>query len=101
MTTRATSFLLRFGNESVPGKLLRLLDLFRRNGKLDIGGNPWAEPPESIVHQAPEVIERYFEDLFADPCRVQRNSVKVILVGQEGAGKTRWVTTLPLVATTC
>ncbi|CAN0358648.1 unnamed protein product, partial [Ectocarpus sp. 12 AP-2014] len=30
----------------------------------------------------------YFEDLFSEPCRIQRNSVKVVLVGQESAGKT-------------
>ncbi|CAN0367218.1 unnamed protein product, partial [Ectocarpus fasciculatus] len=33
-------------------------------------------------------IRGYFEDLFAEPCRVQRSSVKIVLVGQEGAGKT-------------
>ncbi|CAN0399971.1 unnamed protein product [Ectocarpus fasciculatus] len=38
-----------------------------------------------------ESIRGYFEDLYAEPCRVQRSSVKIILVGQEGAGKTRSV----------
>ncbi|CAN0244172.1 unnamed protein product, partial [Scytosiphon promiscuus] len=28
------------------------------------------------------------QDLFTDSCRVKRNSVKIVLVGQEGAGKT-------------
>ncbi|CAN0286373.1 unnamed protein product, partial [Ectocarpus fasciculatus] len=30
----------------------------------------------------------YFEDLYAEPCRIKHSSVKVVLVGQEGAGKT-------------
>ncbi|CAM9701157.1 unnamed protein product [Scytosiphon promiscuus] len=75
-----------------PTQLQRLLDLFSRvqDGKrmLDFGGNPWVEPPESIVRQPLDTIKRYFEDLYTEPCRVQRNSVKIILVGQEGAGKT-------------
>lgn len=61
---------------------------------LSLNGNPWTEPPESIVRNGSVAIEGYFEDLYAEPCRVQRKSVKVILVGQERAGKTRWVRVL-------
>ncbi|CAM9841435.1 unnamed protein product [Scytosiphon promiscuus] len=77
----------------IPGKLRRLLDAFDGAARfLRLEGNPWAEPPESVVVQGwktdMKAIRGYFEDLYAEPCRVQRNSVKVILVGQEGAGKT-------------
>ncbi|CAM9811033.1 unnamed protein product, partial [Ectocarpus sp. 8 AP-2014] len=50
--------------------------------------NPWAEPPESIVAKGPKSVRGYFEDLYAEPFRIKRSSVKVVLVGQEGAGKT-------------
>ncbi|CAM9232638.1 unnamed protein product [Ectocarpus sp. 12 AP-2014] len=74
----------------IPSQLCRLLDVLDRaeGGILSLEDNPWAEPPESIVAKGPKSIRGYFEDLYAEPCRVQRSSVKVILVGQEGAGKT-------------
>lgn len=76
----------------VPSQLRRLLDVFDRVSRsLDLGNNPWAEPPESIVDKGPKYIRGYFEDLYAEPCRIQRNSVKIVLVGQEAAGKTRCV----------
>eukprot|EP00752_Nemacystus_decipiens_P012229 g10841.t1 len=72
---------------TVPSQLLRLLDVFDRSD-LELYNNPWTEPPESIVFKGAKRIRGYFEDLFSEPCRIQRNSVKVVLVGQEGAGKT-------------
>ncbi|CAB1115508.1 unnamed protein product [Ectocarpus sp. CCAP 1310/34] len=54
---------------------------------LSLNPNPWAEPPESIVAKGPKSIRRYFEDLYAEHCRIGRRSVKLVLVGQEGAGK--------------
>eukprot|EP00752_Nemacystus_decipiens_P012467 g11041.t2 len=71
----------------VPSQLCRLLDVLD-GARLNLENNPWAEPPESIVTKGSKHIRRYFEDLFSEPCRIQRNSVKVVLVGQEGAGKT-------------
>ncbi|CAM9446096.1 unnamed protein product [Ectocarpus sp. 4 AP-2014] len=70
------------------GRLLDVLDRAEREVDLNLDDNPWAEPPESIVAKGAKNIRGYFEDLYAEPCRVQRSSVKVILVGQEGAGKT-------------
>ncbi|CAM9727538.1 unnamed protein product, partial [Ectocarpus fasciculatus] len=73
----------------VPSQLCRLLDVFDRStSAFRLSDNPWAEPPESIVAKGAKGIREYFEDLYADPCRIQRNSIKIILVGQEGAGKT-------------
>ncbi|CAN0547761.1 unnamed protein product, partial [Laminaria digitata] len=51
--------------------------------------NPWAEPPEAVVNSGVAAVIGYFGALYSSPCRVRRNSVKVVLVGQEGAGKTR------------
>ena len=73
----------------MPSQLRRLLELLDRVETLDLGSNPWTEPPESIVDRDPAVIINYFKDLYWGPCKVQRSSVKIILVGQEGAGKTR------------
>lgn len=56
---------------------------------LNLDRNPWSEPPEAIMSQGMAAAAMYFDDLYAEPFRVRRNSVKVVLVGQEGAGKTR------------
>ncbi|CBJ26199.1 LRR-GTPase of the ROCO family [Ectocarpus siliculosus] len=74
----------------LPSQLCRLLDVLDRatGGILGLDDNPWAEPPASIVSKGPTSIRGYFEDLYVESSRVQRNSVKIILVGQEGAGKT-------------
>ncbi|CAN0303614.1 unnamed protein product, partial [Ectocarpus sp. 6 AP-2014] len=71
----------------VPSQLRWLLDVLD-GAELGLDKNPWAEPPESIVNNGNKGIRGYFEDLYSEPCRIQRNSVKVVLVGQEGAGKT-------------
>ncbi|CAM9221130.1 unnamed protein product [Ectocarpus fasciculatus] len=77
---------------AMPSQLCRLLGVLdsvgREGGAPKLNGNPWAEPPESIVAKGPKSIRGYFEDLYAEPCRIKRSSVKVVLVGQEGAGKT-------------
>ncbi|CAN0362368.1 unnamed protein product [Ectocarpus sp. 6 AP-2014] len=70
---------------AMPNQLCRLLDVL---DGVTLGVNPWAEPPESIVAKGPKSIRGYFEDLYAEPCWIKRSSVKVVLVGQEGAGKT-------------
>ncbi|CAM9177444.1 unnamed protein product [Ectocarpus sp. 8 AP-2014] len=77
----------RMSGGTIPSELRRLLETLD-GADTDLGGNPWAEPPESIVTKGMESVRGYFEDLYAEPCRVQRSSVKVVLVGQEGAGKT-------------
>lgn len=74
----------------MPSQLCQLLDVLDGCRGLDLGDNPWVEPPESIVREGMQNTREYFQDLYAESYRVQRNSVKIILVGQEGAGKTRW-----------
>ncbi|CAM9526964.1 unnamed protein product [Ectocarpus sp. 4 AP-2014] len=71
----------------IPSQLCRLLDVFDC-ATCYFDNNPWAEPPEPIVGKGSKDIRGYFEDLYADPYRIQRDSIKIILVGQEGAGKT-------------
>ncbi|CAM9684810.1 unnamed protein product [Ectocarpus sp. 12 AP-2014] len=77
--------------KTMPSQLCQLLDVLDSvpSTNLRLDGNPWAEPPESIVAKGPKSIRGYFEDLYAEPCRMKRSSIKVVLVGQEGAGKTR------------
>lgn len=57
--------------------------------KLAISRNPWKEPPEAVVKKGMPAVLGYFADLFAEGVTVRRNMIKVVLVGQEGAGKTR------------
>lgn len=73
---------------SLPSQLRRLLNVFDRCGALHLDNNPWVEPPESIVRKGRKHIRGYFQDLYVEPGRI-RSSVKIIIVGQEGAGKTR------------
>jgi len=85
---------MRSAGGAVPDGLSRLLELLRKvegkvNGILDLNRNPWAEPPEAVVKSGMTAVLTYFDDLYSAPCSVRRNSVKVVLVGQEGAGKTR------------
>ncbi|CAN0198707.1 unnamed protein product, partial [Scytosiphon promiscuus] len=53
----------------VPRQLRRLLDVLDSAGSLQLGGNPWAEPPESIVVKGAKGMRGYFEDLFSEPGR--------------------------------
>ncbi|CAB1121133.1 unnamed protein product [Ectocarpus sp. CCAP 1310/34] len=76
----------------MPSQLCRLLDVLDSSvglNTLRLGGDPWAEPPKSNVVKGLKNIRGYFEDLYAEPCRIESRSVKVVLVGQECAGKTR------------
>ncbi|CAM9393730.1 unnamed protein product, partial [Laminaria digitata] len=77
---------------SVPNQLRRLLELLRKADEARsifiLNGNPWAEPPEAVMNSGIGAVIRYFDALYSSPCRVRRNIVKVVLVGQEGAGKT-------------
>lgn len=82
---------------SIPQELGHLLAVFSKLegiGKLSIGENPWKEPPEAVVGKGMPAVSGYFADLFAEGVTVRRNMIKVVLVGQAGAGKTRCVRTL-------
>lgn len=91
--------LCRFAKAGVPipkqlGKLLVFLSkIYEKHGKLrvrEIEDNPWKEPPEAVVKKGMPAVWEYFVDLFAEGVApVPRRMIKVVLVGQEGAGKTR------------
>ena len=87
---------MRSADSAVPDGLSRLLELLRKMEQkrhLPFSGflnpNPWAEPPEAVVKSGMTAVLAYFDALYSAPFSVRRNSVKVVLVGQEGAGKTR------------
>ena len=84
---------MRSAGGAVPDGLSRLLELLRKMERryhaMELNPNPWAEPPEAVVKSGMTAVLAYFDDLYSAPCSARRNSVKVVLVGQEGAGKTR------------
>lgn len=87
-------FLCTKAGGSIPEQLDGLLALFHKleqtaEHRLFLNGNPWKEPPEAIVKKGMTVASEYFIDLFKEGVSVRRNMIKVVLVGQEGAGKTR------------
>lgn len=51
--------------------------------------NPWEEPPEAVVEEGMRAVSAYFDDLFQEGIAFRRSMIKVVLVGQGGAGKTR------------
>ncbi|CAM9463484.1 unnamed protein product [Scytosiphon promiscuus] len=81
----------RAAGASVPKQLKKLLAwllALERRYKLYIGNNPWKEPPEAVVRKGVPAASGYFADLYAGGTVVRLNMIKVVLVGQEGAGKT-------------
>lgn len=81
------------GGVSLPKQLAELLSLLSRMEEhpgLGLHDNPWEEPPEAVVKKGMTAVSQYFADLFAEGAMIRRNMIKVVLVGQEGAGKTRF-----------
>lgn len=54
------------------------------------GLNPWKEPPAALLGDKGNLpgVRSYFVDLYREK-RVVSRSLKVVLVGREGTGKTR------------
>lgn len=75
--------------KGLPKPLSELLAWLLEVEDVFLAPNPSYEPPEAIVEQGVAAITNYFQDLFADGFRVERRDVKAVIVGQEGAGKTR------------
>eukprot|EP00752_Nemacystus_decipiens_P017045 g15262.t1 len=61
---------------------------YRKFVSLSLSDNPWEEPPEALVKRGMAAASAYFADLFAEGAMLRRNMIKVVLVGQGGAGKT-------------
>ncbi|CAN0471301.1 unnamed protein product, partial [Discosporangium mesarthrocarpum] len=72
----------------LPGDLDKLLRTLRRIRYLELNGNPWGEPPAGIIEKGMGDVRHYFEDLYREGSSVINRSLKVVLVGRDGAGKT-------------
>ena len=66
-----------------------MLSRLDRERNLHLNDNPWEEPPEAVLKKGMPAVWEYFDDLFAEGTTIRRSMIKVVLVGQEGAGKTR------------
>lgn len=69
---------------------LRVVDLLTRCKTLYLEGNPLECPPAAVVNAGLDTIRGYYADpdKSTDPVRVK--SLKVVLAGDAGAGKTRY-----------
>lgn len=76
----------------MPERLVKLLDNLEkveRRGQLSLNNNDFLMPPEAVVEKGLEAVRTYFRDLFSERVRIERHDVKALIIGQEGAGKTR------------
>jgi len=73
----------------IPKKLGELLSFFSKLKERALDRNPWKEPPEAVVEKGMPAVWDYFVDVFGEGVTVRRTMIKAVLVGQEGAGKTR------------
>ena len=74
-------------------KFLTFLGGVRMGGLLKsfkCGSNRWVEPPAAVLGERGNIpaVRSYFVDLYREK-RVMSRSLKVVLVGKEGTGKTR------------
>ncbi|MCK4613480.1 MAG: leucine-rich repeat domain-containing protein [Thermoplasmata archaeon] len=81
--TNLTRLYLGFNQlTALPPEIWKLTNLTR----LDLDGNPLEHPPLEIAEKGIEAIRNYFKSLEEE--KVPLNEVKVLLVGDGGAGKT-------------
>lgn len=67
------------------GRLLDWLEPFQDH----LLPNPFSEPPEAIVSGGKGAVRKYFEALLQEEHVIERRDVKVVIIGEAGAGKTR------------
>lgn len=84
---------------ALPVALASLLGNFDRVAGgvgLHLSGNPWEHPPEAIVKGGMVAVRGYFEAMFRGGATTVTRPLKVVIVGKETVGKTRYEGT-PLV----
>jgi len=74
----------------MPRELEDFLDFLGKLRRFSCGLNPWVEPPAALLGDEGNLpgVKSYFLDLYREKRLVSR-SLKVVLVGREGTGKTR------------
>lgn len=81
----------------LPVSLASLLDLFDTMQHLALAQNPWDDPPEAFVTDGMPAVRGYFEAIYKGATTVVTRPLKVVIVGKETVGKTRYVGTTCLV----
>lgn len=66
--------------------ILRMLE----NADARLQGNPWQYPPLGVVTGGLAEVRKYFTAVFAEGSRVVERPLKVVLIGKEKVGKTRY-----------
>lgn len=61
----------------------------RRVKPLQLAPNPFREPPGVVVEKGVKAVESYLRDRLAHGVTVEHRQLKAVIVGQQGAGKTR------------
>lgn len=83
---------------TLPVALASLLDSFDRlGGNLSLGQNPWEHPPDPIVKGGMPAVRGYFEAMFSGGTSTVTRPLKVVIIGKETVGKTRYEGTKALV----
>lgn len=83
------------------GEVSHALRLIKRIGTgLFLRSNPWVSPPEAVVEEGLDGVEKYYLDVKkAEEAGADVETLrllKVVVVGSPAAGKTRWVSVVAL-----
>ena len=72
-------------------ELAALLDMLDRVGfGLSLAYNPWEHPPEAFVTDGMPAVRKFFEDVYRSGTTSVTRPLKVVIVGRETVGKTRY-----------
>jgi len=93
---------LKYIDGGIPRELDDILSFVEGLRSFWCGSNPWMEPPAAVLGESGNIpaVRSYFEDLYREEQIVSR-SLKVVLVGREGAGKTRCNRMLRILVKSC
>lgn len=74
----------------IPKELDDFLTFLEGLGSFGYTRNPWVEPPAAVLGERRNIaaVRSYYVDLYRED-RVVSRSLKVVLIGREGTGKTR------------